>query len=53
MPCPDGAPWQTAAADEPAYAAAVAAMTAYKRPRLSVTLPEVPRNSIGKIVRRR
>jgi acyl-CoA synthetase (AMP-forming)/AMP-acid ligase II len=31
---------------------AVAAMTGYKRPRLQVTLPEVPRNSIGKIQRR-
>ena len=38
--------------DMAAYEKAVAAMTGYKRPRLRVTLPEVPRNSIGKIQRR-
>lgn len=38
--------------DRAAYETAVAAMTGYKRPRLEVTLPEVPRNSIGKIQRR-
>lgn len=32
---------------------AVAAMTGYKRPRLFVEVPEIARNSMGKIVRRR
>ena len=40
------------APDMGSYDNAVAAMTGYKRPRLQVTLPEVPRNSIGKIQRR-
>jgi acyl-CoA synthetase (AMP-forming)/AMP-acid ligase II len=40
------------APDMGTYEKAVAAMTGYKRPRLQVTLPEVPRNSIGKIQRR-
>ena len=39
-------------ADRLAYDTAVAGMTGYKRPRLQVTLPQVPRNSIGKIQRR-
>ena len=38
--------------DMDAYERAAAVMTGYKRPRLQVTLPEVPRNSIGKIQRR-
>lgn len=38
--------------DMAVYEKAVAAMTAYKRPRLQVTLQDVPRNSIGKIQRR-
>ena len=40
------------APDMAAYQQAAAAMTGYKRPRLQVTLPEIPRNSIGKIQRR-
>jgi acyl-CoA synthetase (AMP-forming)/AMP-acid ligase II len=40
------------APDQAVYEKAAAAMTSYKRPRLQVTLPEVPRNSIGKIQRR-
>lgn len=39
-------------ADRSGYDAVVATMTGYKRPRLQVMLPEVPRNSIGKIQRR-
>jgi acyl-CoA synthetase (AMP-forming)/AMP-acid ligase II len=36
-----------------ALGAAIARMTAFKRPRLVAELPEIPRNSIGKVERRR
>ena len=39
--------------DLPDLDAAMAKMTAYKRPRLVVHLDAIPRNSIGKIMRRR
>ena len=37
----------------PDLSQAIAKMTSYKRPRLIAQLDEIPRNSIGKILRRR
>lgn len=39
--------------DVPDLSAAIARMTSYKRPRLIAQLDQIPRNSIGKIMRRR
>jgi acyl-CoA synthetase (AMP-forming)/AMP-acid ligase II len=40
-------------AEPPALAEAISRLTSYKRPRLVAALDEIPRNSIGKVERRR
>ena len=40
-------------AEPPARAEAISRLTSYKRPRLVAALEEIPRNSIGKVERRR
>jgi long-chain acyl-CoA synthetase len=39
--------------EPPALREAIARLTGYKRPRLIAELGEIPRNAIGKVVRRR